>query len=148
MNTSLVQLYQRDLNTLKQELLAYPDEALMWKIIPGTKNSGGNLGMHLVGNLKQFIGAILGETGYIRNRPAEFEDKNVQRDQILKEIDETIEVIQTTLPKLTLSEMEKKYPVKVFGHEMTTEYFLFHLLGHLNYHLGQVNYHRRSLMGE
>jgi len=148
MNTSLVQLYQRDLNTLKHELLAYPDEALMWKIIPGTKNSGGNLGMHLVGNLKQFIGAILGETGYIRNRPAEFEDKNVQRDQILKEIDETIEVIQTTLPKLTLSEMEKNYPVKVSGHEMTTEYFLFHLLGHLNYHLGQVNYHRRSLMGE
>jgi len=28
---------------------------------------------------------------------------------------------------------------------MTTEYFLLHLLGHLNYHLGQISYHRRLL---
>jgi len=148
MNTSLVQLYQRDLNILKTELSAYPDEALMWKIIPGTKNSGGNLGLHLIGNLKYFIGTILGETGYIRDRPAEFADKDVPRDELLRGIDETVEVIQTILPNLRSADLQKNYPINVLGYEMTSEFFIFHLLGHLNYHLGQVNYHRRSVVGE
>jgi hypothetical protein len=28
---------------------------------------------------------------------------------------------------------------------MTLGYFLIHLYGHFNYHLGQINYHRRLL---
>jgi uncharacterized damage-inducible protein DinB len=31
------------------------------------------------------------------------------------------------------------------GYEMTTGFFLVHLLAHLSYHLGQINYLRRML---
>ncbi|MEO1253486.1 MAG: DinB family protein, partial [Bacteroidota bacterium] len=40
---------------------------------------------------------------------------------------------------------EELYPIEVFGYTMTESYFLIHLLGHLNYHTGQINYHRRIL---
>jgi uncharacterized damage-inducible protein DinB len=38
-----------------------------------------------------------------------------------------------------------EYPIVVFKDKMTTGYFLIHLVGHLGYHLGQINYHRRLL---
>ena len=41
--------------------------------------------------------------------------------------------------------MQTNYPSKVFGNEMTHEYFLIHLIGHLSYHLGQINYLRRII---
>jgi uncharacterized damage-inducible protein DinB len=31
------------------------------------------------------------------------------------------------------------------GETVTTEYLLLHMLTHLNYHTGQINYHRRLL---
>jgi uncharacterized damage-inducible protein DinB len=41
--------------------------------------------------------------------------------------------------------LEETYPIRVFGSDMTTGYFLIHVCTHLNYHLGQINYHRRML---
>ncbi len=42
-------------------------------------------------------------------------------------------------------DLQKTFPINVFNYEMTTEFFLVHLTTHLNYHLGQINYHRRLL---
>ncbi len=41
--------------------------------------------------------------------------------------------------------LEAEYPILVFDHKTSTEYLLVHLTGHLNYHLGQINYHRRLI---
>ncbi len=49
---------------------------------------------------------------------------------------------------MTDEDFAKTYPIEVFGHPMTTEFFLIHLTTHLNYHLGQINYHRRLLSAE
>ncbi|MCA1608932.1 MAG: DinB family protein [Acidobacteria bacterium] len=51
--------------------------------------------------------------------------------------------VKATLGKLSSDDLARNYPLKVFDHPMTTEYFLVHLTTHLNYHLGQINYHRR-----
>ena len=42
----------RELITLRNELLAYPDESQIWARPAGTPNSAGNLALHLVGNLR------------------------------------------------------------------------------------------------
>jgi len=97
----------------------------------------------LVGNLKHFIGAVLGGTGYVRDRDAEFTSKSVSRAQLIAAVDETTEIVSTTLAKLTGDELAATYPIDVFGEPMTTEYFITHLATHFNYHLGQINYHRR-----
>ena len=142
---TLISIYQRDLDKLKNEIEHYASDEQFWLISGGIANSGGNLALHLVGNLRHFIGAVLGGSGYVRDRDAEFASKNVSRDELIAAVEETTEVATAAIAKLTVDDLAATYPVDVFGHEMTTEYFLIHLATHFNYHLGQINYHRRLL---
>ncbi|MDZ4795772.1 MAG: DinB family protein [Bacteroidota bacterium] len=142
---NLQQLFTRDLTKLKEEIALYNDESIVWKTEKNISNSAGNLCLHLLGNLNTFIGAAIGETGYIRNRPEEFTAQNIPREVLIKKIEEVIKMVQQSLDKLTLDKLEKEYPIQVFGEPITYELFLLHLSGHLMYHLGQINYHRRLL---
>jgi uncharacterized damage-inducible protein DinB len=54
-------------------------------------------------------------------------------------------MIDSVLPQLSEEDLKKEYPLVVFERAMTTDYFLIHLVAHLDYHLGQINYHRRLL---
>lgn len=54
---SIRRILLRDLRSLREELAAYDDERLIWVLPPYLKNSAGTLAMHLVGNLRHFIGA-------------------------------------------------------------------------------------------
>ena len=141
----LLKLYERDLGKLREEIEAYSDEADLWKVSGEILNSAGNLCLHLTGNLQHFFGAVLGQTGYVRNRDAEFADEHVPREQLLAGIDETLVVIKSTLSNLSDDDLANTYPLEVFGEPMTTGYFLTHLATHFNWHLGQINYHRRLL---
>ncbi len=142
---NLQQLFTRDLTKLKEEIALYNDESNLWKTENNISNSAGNLCLHLLGNLNTFIGAVIGETGYIRNRPEEFAAQNIPSELLIKNIEEVIKMVQQSLDKLPLDKLEKEYPMQVFGEPITYELFLLHLSGHLMYHLGQINYHRRLL---
>ena len=145
MKDSLVQLFVRDLNRLQKEVQLYSDDEILWKVDQDVKNSGGNLAIHLIGNLRHFIGAILGNSGYIRQRDKEFNDKNIPRTLILEQIDEIKPMLEKIILNLSRKELQKMYPINIGKEGVTTEQFLMHLYGHLNYHLGQINYHRRLL---
>lgn len=142
---TLPQLFDKGLSALKKEIEAYTTETDLWIIKDGILNSGGNLCLHLVGNLKHFIGKTLGNIPYERNREKEFDDKNIPSANLLAAIEETRLAVINSLQNLSDDDLEKIYPINVFGTEMTTESFVLHLYGHLNYHLGQINYHRRLL---
>lgn len=144
---SLSLIFERELLKLKEELNSYPNEAAMWLVKPGIGNSAGNLCLHLIGNLNHFIGAALGNTGYVRNRPAEFELKDVPRQQLLADLDSTLAIVKTTLQQLPAEMLQKEFPMELPMGKFTTQQFLLHLLTHLSYHLGQINYHRRLLAG-
>ncbi|KFF22450.1 DinB family protein [Chryseobacterium sp. JM1] len=142
---SLRSLYSRDLNKLKTEIEAYRNENSMWKTDQNIANSAGNLCLHLVGNLNLFIGAELGKTGYVRNRELEFSLKDIPQKELLAMTEATTSIVDQVLSQLTPEDLEKEYPLVVFEDKMTTGYFLIHLITHLDYHLGQINYHRRLL---
>ena len=142
---TLKSLFNRDLNKLKVEIESYENESQIWAIDKNISNSAGNLCLHLIGNINTYIGAELGKTGYIRNRPLEFSLKDVPRSEIISKIDEMILVVNNTLDSLTEADLKAIYPQIVFEKEMTTEFFLVHLSTHLAYHLGQINYHRRLI---
>ncbi len=142
---NLIEIFSRELKKLKSEINSYPDENNIWKIEGKINNSAGNLCLHLIGNLSTYIGANLGETGFVRNRPAEFTEKNIPKDILIKMIDETIVMIEKVLTDISENSLAGLYPENVLGKEMTTSFFLIHLIGHLDYHLGQINYHRRLL---
>ncbi|REC80496.1 DinB superfamily protein [Chryseobacterium elymi] len=142
---SLKSLYNRDLNKLRVEIESYQNEKAVWKTDKNIANSAGNLCLHLVGNLNNYIGAELGKTGYIRNRELEFSLKDTSKAELIEKVTATTAMVNDVLSKLTAEDLEKEYPLVVFEDTMTTGYFLIHLITHLDYHLGQINYHRRLL---
>jgi uncharacterized damage-inducible protein DinB len=142
---SLKKLFDRDLDKLKNELSNYKEEKSLWIVKKNISNSAGNLALHIIGNLNHFIGGVLGENGYVRDREAEFSKKDVPVSDLLQNIDEVKTTIYNTLEGISEEELSENFPINVFGYEMTTLFFLMHLHSHLTYHLGQINYHRRLI---
>jgi len=138
-------LFDRDLKKLKSEIEAYDNEKNIWQIDKSITNSAGTLCLHIIGNLNGFIGAQLGNTGYIRHRELEFSSRNIPRIDLIIEIDKTRLMLDNTLQNVTNEQLEADYPILVFKEKTSTYYFLIHLTTHLAYHLGQINYHRRLL---
>ncbi|MBV9214936.1 MAG: DinB family protein [Acidobacteria bacterium] len=141
----LIEIYERDLEKLKAQIEAYPDEDSLWKTDGQILNSAGNLCLHLNGNLQHFFGAVIGGTGYQRDRDLEFKDTRVSREKLLAGIVAARESVVETLMKMTPVDYEKTYPIEVYGKPMTTGFFFVTLSSHFNWHLGQIDYHRRLL---
>ncbi len=141
----LVEFFERDLNKLRDELLLFRNEEDLWKIKGDVKNSAGNLFLHLNGNLNHFIGSVLGSSGYVREREKEFSSINVRREKILSDLEKTIPVVMDTLRNLPEDIFEKDYPLEKHDRVVKSDHMLMHLLTHLNYHLGQINYIRRLM---
>jgi hypothetical protein len=111
------------------------------------KNSGGTLAMHLTGNLRHFVGAVLGGSGYVRDREFEFAGRDIPRAVLYDGVETAIQEIDAALSQLSESDLRKKYPLEVGGQRFLTGLFLMHLATHFAYHLGQLDYHRRKVTG-
>jgi len=138
----------RELKALRREVESYPNDADLWEVLPGIANPGGNLALHLAGNLQYFVGQVLGKNGYVRNRDAEFGSRDIPRAELLSEIDNAIQAVETGMSSISEEDLAQPFPEKVGGVSSTTGAFLAHFATHLAYHLGQVDYHRRILTGE
>jgi uncharacterized damage-inducible protein DinB len=138
---------RRELRSLRLELEAYPDEQLIWSLPPGLPNSAGTLALHLAGNLRHYVGALLGGSGYVRNRDEEFSARDVPRSVLLEQIAEAESAVGSTLPRLTDEQMSLPFPEPIREHSLQTGELLVQLAVHLAYHLGQVSYHRRLVTG-
>ena len=146
--SELAALYSRDLERLVQELRAFPDTASVWQTVPGVANAAGTLALHLEGGLRHFIGLRLGKIDYQRDRPLEFSARGVERNELIARI----EAVQASIPKvitaLSDAQLDAIDPQNGTDKPMTTRQWLVHLYGHLNYHLGQVDYIRRVATGD
>lgn len=141
----LIKLFDRDLKKLITEIEAYASEELLWIVRGEISNSAGNLCLHLMGNLNHYFGAQMGNTGYIRNRPLEFSDKNVPRATLIEQIEGARQMLKEVIPNLGEDVLAGNHTEEYNNGQDTNEYFLIHLYGHFNYHLGQINYHRRLI---
>lgn len=142
---TLIQIYEMDLQKVIEEIKKYENEEDLWKLAKGITNSGGNLALHLIGNINHFFGAVLGGTDYKRERELEFADKNVSRSEIINGLENAISVLKDALNKLSDEDLHEDYPVEFGGGQQKTISVIIYMLSHLNYHLGQINYHRRLL---
>ncbi len=137
--------FENHLNQLKAEIEAFPNDASLWLIPKGVANSPGNLALHLAGNLQHFVGALLGNTGYVRDRDLEFSMNGQTKDYVLKQIEIAHAVVRTTLSSLTEEQENEFFPSDFKGKIVKVNVALSHLLAHLAYHNGQINYLRRML---
>jgi uncharacterized damage-inducible protein DinB len=139
---------RRELAAVRRSVEAYPDDESLWRRPAGAPNAGGTLVLHLAGNLQHYVGAVLGRSGYVRDRDAEFARRDVAREDLLAELDATGEVLERTLDALDDAALAAPYPERVSDRELRTCDFLVHLASHLAYHLGQLDYHRRIVTGD
>lgn len=144
----LAQLFARDLTRLRQQVEAFPDTASLWATAPGVTNAAGTLALHLEGNLREYVGRQLGGVAYTRDRAAEFARRDVTQADLVARIDEVRRQIPATVAALTDTQLDADFPEAVLGRPMSARQFLMHLAGHLNYHLGQIDYLRRVTTGQ
>lgn len=135
----------RDLKSTDAQIAAYPDEASMWLTPSGISNPAGTLALHIAGNLRHFIGAVLGKSEYVRDRDAEFFARDVPREKIRAEIAAAVDDVNAAFDRLTATSVGEEYPIPVGQGKIRvrTSDWIIHLAGHLTYHLGQIDYHRR-----
>ncbi|MCC6771742.1 MAG: DUF1572 family protein [Gemmatimonadaceae bacterium] len=144
--TDLTPIMLRDLASLRAEVLAYPDDVSPWVLPQGAPNSGGTLVLHLCGNLRHFVGALLGGSGYVRDRDAEFNGRGLTRPELVAQIDTTVDEVGRALRSVEEARLDGTMvigPVTVSARRG-----LMHLAVHLTYHLGQLDYHRRLVTGD
>ncbi|HMS35490.1 MAG TPA: DUF1572 family protein [Ignavibacteria bacterium] len=142
---SYKQLYINFLNSLSDEISSYKIEENIWKVSGEIINTPGNLCLHICGNLNHFFGAVIGNTGYVREREPEFSKKNINRAELLKGVEETKKMIEKIFDGLTRDDINKIYPIDKFGENVNYDFIFSRLVSHLAYHVGQINYHRRIL---
>lgn len=145
LNHILANFYERDLRKLIEEINLFKHEEDLWKTLGSVKNSSGNLALHLIGGLNHFVGAMLAHSGYVRDRDQEFARKGVERKELVAHLEKLIPMVRKTIDDLTPEQMDAAFLLMFDDGNNSTAYVLVRLLAHLDYHLGQVNYLRRSL---
>lgn len=141
-------MLKRELTTFCKEIELLPDEESLWKVLQGITNPVGTLALHVAGNLRYFVGAVIGGSSYKRNRDAEFSLRGLTREQVIEELNCAIEEVEAGLKVVTDSMLTEKYPVAIHGITMPTSRFLLGLEAHAAFHLGEASYLRRILTGE
>jgi DinB family protein len=141
----LAALFRRDLTRLIQQLEAFPDNQILWQCAHGVTNSAGNLVLHLEGNLREFIGRQLGGIPYARVRSEEFAPAALPVNDLIGRMEGVRQLVPDVVAALSAEQLQATYPEDALGVPLSTQQFLMSLLGHLNYHLGQIDYARRIL---
>ena len=147
LGSDLAYLVGRDLDALAAQLAAYPDSASVWRASGAVTNSAGTLTLHLVGNLRHYVGALLGGSGYVRRREEEFTARDVERDELVARVRECRAEVVPVLEGLGQEILDAPFPGELppAFQGFSTRRFLLHLHGHLMWHRGQVDYHRKLL---
>ncbi len=143
--SELAALFRRDLTRLAQELRAFPDQGPLWVKPPGINNSIGTLVLHLEANLRDYIGFQLGGIPYTRQREVEFSQTGLDISDLRSRADSLASMIPEVLGGLSEAQLNKMHSKKAWSAPVSMAQFLIHLHGHLNYHLGQIDYLRRIL---
>ena len=139
---------RRELAAVRRSVEAYPDDVSLWAERPGLPNSGGTLVLHLAGNLQHYLGAVLGGTGYRRDRDAEFALRGLTRAALLAEVAAAESAVDRGMGGVNEAALATPYPEPIAGRRMAMGDFLVHLSTHLAFHLGQLDYHRRVVSGD
>ncbi len=148
MHDDIRRVMTRELEAFAREVELFPDDDALWRTVPGVANSAGNLALHVCGNLKHFVGAVLGGSAYARDREAEFATRSGRREDVARQVRETAGVVSTVLARVPRGVLEAPYPEPHDGVQPRCDTFLLHLCVHLAFHLGQAGYLRRALTAD
>ena len=129
------------LNAARVHELAAPlTDAQFWRKPFPYGNSFGHLVLHLTGNLNYYIGAQIAKTGYVRDRPREFNDPNPpSKDEALKRFDAAVSMVQETVRAQSQDGWSVEYS-GVGTNAKTRLDMIMQCAAHIQHHIGQMIY--------
>jgi hypothetical protein len=123
-----------------RELAAPLTNAHFWQKPFPFGNSFGHLVLHLTGNLNYYIGAQIAKTGYVRDRPREFNDPNPpSKDEALKRFDDAVQMVLKTIQSQSPEDWSTEY--SAVGSDAKTRLDIVVICAaHMQLHIGQMIY--------
>jgi len=123
-----------------RELAAPLTVAQFWQKPFPFGNSFGHLVLHLTGNLNYYIGAQIAQTGYVRDRPREFNDPNPPtKEEALEHFDEAVAMVLETIRAQSFEDWSTQYSA-VGTSARTRLDIVIVCAAHLQHHIGQMIY--------
>ena len=123
-----------------RELAAPLTEQQFWTKPFPYGNSFGHLVLHLTGNLNYYIGAQIAKTGYVRDRPREFNDPNPpSKDDALKRFDAAVAMVVKTIRAQSQEDWSAEYS-GVGADARNRLAMVVQCAAHMQHHIGQMIY--------
>lgn len=123
-----------------RELAAPLTNAQFWQKPFPFGNSFGHLVLHLTGNLNYYIGAQIAKTGYVRDRPREFNDPNPpSKDEALKRFDHAVEMVLKTIRAQSPEDWSSEYSAVGSDAKKRLDIVVV-CVAHMQLHIGQMIY--------
>src|SRR5580698_1179329 len=115
-------------------------EEQFWKNPFPYGNSVGHLVLHLTGNLNYYIGAQIAQTGYVRDRPREFNDPNPPaKDEGLQRFEDAVAMVVRTIQAQSPQDWSSAYSGA--GANATNRLdMVVQCAAHMQLHIGQMVY--------
>jgi uncharacterized damage-inducible protein DinB len=146
------------ISSIKSEYLRYKKlgesaikqtpESELSKVFGDDNNSISVIAAHISGNLNSRFTDFLttdGEKPW-RRRDAEFEKRNLTKSELLQLWDDGWVVLLTTLDELSDVDLDKTITIR--EKELTVADALHRSLAHVSYHVGQIVYIARMIVGK
>lgn len=123
-----------------RQLAAPLTNAQFWQKPFPYGNSFGHLVLHLTGNLDYYIGAQIAKTGYVRDRPREFNDPDPPlKEEALKRFDDAVAIVQRTIRSQSADDWSKEYS-GVGATAQNRLDMVVQCAAHMQHHIGQMIY--------
>lgn len=107
--------------------------------------SVGNLCLHLMGNVNQWLNSTLGDLPDSRLRDAEF-DTAAQCDinELVAKLDSLSDQVKLTVSNITEADLTKNHKVQCY--EESGASIIIHVIEHFSYHVGQITYYTKLIL--
>jgi uncharacterized damage-inducible protein DinB len=122
------------------ELAAPIGSAHFWQKPFPFGNSFGHLVLHVTGNLNYYIGAQIAQTGYVRDRPREFNDPNPSsKEEALKRFDDAVAMVLETIHSQSAGDWTAEYSGAGTNAKTRLD-MIMQCAAHIQHHIGQMIY--------
>ncbi|HYR90020.1 MAG TPA: DUF1572 family protein [Terriglobia bacterium] len=140
------QLLERDWPRLRACVELLSDEQVWWRPNEAS-NSIGNLILHLNGNVRQWLVSPFKRLEDIRDRPAEFQQRQlIPASALLEKIGTTLKDASDVLASLTEADLLTTFHIQ--GYTVNGLQAVYQVVEHFGRHQGQIVYITKLLRGE
>lgn len=123
------------------------NEDQIWSRGRETENSIGNLCLHLLGNVRQWIVSGVGGAADHRNRDSEFEARGgISTDELISRLNQAVAQACDVIAKLTPMRLEEEITIQ--SYRLSVLEAVYHVVEHFSHHAGQILFAMKAISGE